>query len=261
MKNAPAVEIPSPAFDPDLLATAAQRAAAYVQAISRRRVSPSPEAVRALDDLGGPLPKEPASPHALLDMLDRAASPATMALGGGRYFGFVNGGVLPAAMAADWMVSAWGQNAALRVMSPAAVAIEDIALRWVIDVLGLPETCGGALVSGATMANVTALAAARHALLERAGWNVESDGLFEAPPLKVVIGEEAHTSVIKALGILGLGRQRLRRTPADGQGRMLPEMLPELDGRTIVCIQAGNVNTGAFDPAREICRRAKDAET
>ena len=192
-------------------------------------------------------------------MLDDFAAPATMALGGGRYFGFVNGGVLPASLAADWMATSWGQNAALRVMSPAAAAIEDIVLGWVTELLGLPSSCGGALVTGATMANMVGLAAARHALLERAGWDVENDGLIGAPPLKVVGSEEIHVSVIKALGLVGLGRQRLTRVPTDGQGRMRAGMLPRLDDRTIVCIQAGNVNTGAFDPAREICKRAHDA--
>jgi glutamate/tyrosine decarboxylase-like PLP-dependent enzyme len=247
------------ASDPAVLAGAAQRAVAYVQQISGRRVAPSAEAVRALDHLAGPLPEEPLSPHAVVDLLDRFASPATVGQGGGRYFGFVNGGVLPAALAADWMASAWGQNAALRVMSPAAVSLEDVVLGWVTDVLGLPDTCGGALVTGATMANVAGLAAARHVLLERAGWDIENDGLFGAPSLKVVVGEEVHISLVKALGMLGLGRRRVKRVPVDGQGRMLAELLPRLDERTIVCLQCGNVNTGAFDPAREICRRAHEA--
>src|SRR5262249_53982062 len=156
----------------------------------------------------------------------------------------------------SWMASAWDQNAALRVMSPAAAALEDVALGWVRDVLRLPEGCGGALVTGATMANFAALAAARHALLERPRWDVENDGLFGPPPLGVVVGEEVHVSLIKALGLVGLGRARVERVPVDGQGRMRADRLPTLDERTIVCIQAGNVNTGAFDPAREICRRA-----
>jgi glutamate/tyrosine decarboxylase-like PLP-dependent enzyme len=231
-----------------------------VEQISSRRVSPAADAVRALDQLGGALPDEPAPPGDVIDLLDGLASPATTGMGGGRYFGFVNGGVLPDALAADWMVSTWGQNAALRVMSPAAAVLEDTALRWVVDLLGLPESCGGALVTGATMGNFTALAAARHALAERAGWDVENDGLFGAPPLKIVVGDEVHVSLLKALGMLGLGRQRVRRVPVDGQGRILAEMLPALDDRTIVCIQAGNVNTGAFDPAREICARASEAK-
>ena len=252
-------DVSSAVPDPEVLAEAARRAATYLRQISSRRVAPPPEAVSALQQLDGAFPAEPAPGYAVMDLLDRIASPATMGIGSGRFFGFVNGGVLPAALAANWMASAWGQNAALRVMSPGAVALEDTALRWVAEILGLPEDCGGALVTGATMANFAGLAAARHALLERAGWDVENDGLFGAPPLKIIVGEEVHISVIKALGMLGLGRQRIRRLPVDGQGRILVERLPVFDDRTIVCIQAGNVNTGSFDPAPEICRRARAA--
>ena len=213
----------------------------------------------ALSELGGPLPDGPSAPQDVIALLDRVASPATVTTTGGRYFGFVNGGALPASVAAGVMVAAWDQNAALRVMSPAAAALEDVALDWVRDVLGLPEGCAGALVTGATMANLTGLAAARHALLERQGWDVESDGLFGAPPLNVVVGDEVHVSLLKALGLLGLGRTRCtvsRLTVRDGCGLTRCHVL---DDRTIVCIQAGNVNSGAFDPAAEVCRRAHDA--
>jgi glutamate/tyrosine decarboxylase-like PLP-dependent enzyme len=260
MRTAVPADPATAAHDQYALAEAARRAAVYLHRISTRRVSPTPDALRDLDRLGGPLPDEPAPAHTVVDLLDRLAAPATIGQGGGRYFGFVNGGVLPAALAADWMASAWGQNAAMRVMSPAAVQLEDIVLRWVADALGLPSSCGGALVTGATMASVACLAAARHALLERAGWDVENDGLFGAPPLKVIVGDEVHVSVVKALGIVGLGRRRLVRAPVDGQGRIRIDSLPPLDNRTIVCLQAGNVNTGAFDPARELCRRAHDAQ-
>ncbi len=245
--------------DTGILAEAAQRAATYVQQISGRRVFPSAEAMRALEQLNGALPDEPESVRRILELLDGVAAPATVAAGGGRYFGYVNGGTVPAALVADWMASAWGQNVALRIMSPAAVSLEDTALRWVTQLLGLPESCGGALVTGATMANFAGLAAARHELLARAGWDVENDGLFGAPPLTVVVGEEVHVSLTKALGMVGLGRQRVRRVPVDSQGAIRIESLPEMDNRTIVCIQAGNVNSGAFDPAGEICRRAHDA--
>jgi glutamate/tyrosine decarboxylase-like PLP-dependent enzyme len=171
----------------------------------------------------------------------------------------VIGGALPSAVAASWLASAWDQNASLRVMSPVSAALEDAALGRVRELLGLPAECGGALVTGATMANFTGLAAARHNLLERAGWDVENDGLSGAPPLTVVVGDEVHVALIKALGMLGLGRKRVVRVPVDGQGRMRPDDLPTLDRQTLVCIQAGNVNTGAFDCAREICGRARDA--
>ncbi len=243
----------------DLLADAAARAAAYLDSARARRVAPSEAAVTALRDLAGVLPDHPTAPMDVLARLDRLASPATVASSGGRYFGFVTGGALPASTAATVLAAAWDQNASLRVMSPAAAALEDVALEWVRDLLRLPSGSAGALVTGATMANVTALAAARHALLERAGWDVERDGLFGAPPLTVVVGDEVHVSLLKALGLLGLGRARVYRVPADRQGRMRAEALPALDARTIVCLQAGNVNTGAFDPAREVCQRAADA--
>jgi glutamate/tyrosine decarboxylase-like PLP-dependent enzyme len=195
----------------------------------------------------------------VLDLLARIGSPATIANSGGRFFGFVNGGCVPAALAAAWLVSAWDQNAAMRVQSPVAVALEETALEWVRQMLLLPEGCGGAVVTGATMANFCGLAAARHALLERAGWDVENDGLFGAPAITVVIGEEAHSSLIKALGMLGLGRSRVVRVPVDGQGRMRADAPPHLNDRTILCLQAGNVNTGAFDPAGAICPEARAA--
>ena len=182
-----------------------------------------------------------------------------MATTGGRYFGFVIGGTLPAALAANWLAGAWDQNAALYVMSPVAAKVEEIVLAWLIDLIGLPSTCGAGFVTGTTMANFSALAAARTALLKRVGWNVEEDGLFGAPPIQVVVGAEVHVSVLKALSMLGLGRSRVITVAADGQGRMRPDKLPTLDNRTVVCIQAGNVNTGAFDPALEICSRARDA--
>jgi glutamate/tyrosine decarboxylase-like PLP-dependent enzyme len=205
------------------------------------------------------LPQGPCDPAEVLALLDEIGSPATVATTGGRYFGFVIGGTVPAALAANWLAGAWDQNAALYVMSPVAAKVEEIVLAWLIDLIGLPSTCGAGFVTGTTMANFSALAAARTALLKRAGWNVEEDGLFGAPPIQVVVGAEVHVSVLKALSMLGLGRSRVITVAADGQGRMRPDKLPTLDDRTVVCIQAGNVNTGAFDPALEICSRARDA--
>jgi glutamate/tyrosine decarboxylase-like PLP-dependent enzyme len=159
----------------------------------------------------------------------------------------VTGSSLPETVAASWLATAWDQNTALRVMSPVAARLEEIALRWVAEALALPARCGGAL------------AAARHRILQRAGWDVERDGLFGAPPFTVVVGEEAHASLSKALSMLGLGRDRVVRVPVDGQGRMRADALPAPSEASLVCIQAGNVNTGAFDPAGEICARARDA--
>jgi glutamate/tyrosine decarboxylase-like PLP-dependent enzyme len=166
--------------------------------------------------------------------------------------------MVPAAMAANWLAAAWNQNASLRVMSPIAAELEEVVLRWVCEALGLPSECAGGLVTCATMANFTALVAARQALLARAGWDVTADGMFGAPPIEVVVGAEAHASVLKALSLAGFGRKRVTMVEADGQGRMRVDKLLRLSERTIVCIQAGNVNTGAFDPAGEICKAAKE---
>jgi glutamate/tyrosine decarboxylase-like PLP-dependent enzyme len=243
-----------------LLNDAAARAIRYLEQLGERAVAPSPEAVARLRELDDALPEGPQDPAAVLALLDDVGSPATLATAGRRFFGFVVGASLPGAVAASWLATAWDQNAGLHAVTPVGCAIEETALRWLLDVLALPPASGGAFVTGATMANFTALAAARHAVLERAGWDVESKGLFGAPPITVVVGEEAHPSVIKVLGLLGLGRDRVHAAPVDEQGRMRPEALPRLKGPAIVCIQSGNVNTGATDPAAEICASAHEAD-
>lgn len=242
-----------------LLAETAERAARYVTGIGNRQVVPLPASMARLEALGGPLPQLPSDPSDVLALLDDIGSPATVATTGGRYFGFVTGGSLPAALAANWLAGAWDQNAAMQVMSPVAAKLEEIVLEWMVDLLGLPSGSGAGFVTGTTMANFSALAAARTALLKHSGWDVEEDGLFGAPPIHVVVGDEVHISVLKALSMLGLGRSRLTRVPADDQGRMRLDALPPLDDHTLVCVQAGNVNTGAFDPAGEICARAQEA--
>src|SRR5690348_856490 len=243
----------------DLLESAAARAARYAAGVNSRRVAPTPRDVARLDALGGPLPQTPSDPKEILALLDDVGSPATVASTGGRYFGFVTGGAVPAAVAANWLAAVWDQNAAFSVMSPVAAKVEEIVLAWMLELVGLPASCGAGFVTGTTMANFSALIAARTALLQRRGWNVEDDGLFGAPPLRVIVGDEVHVSLLKALAMLGLGRSRVIRVPADGQGRMRADALPALDDHTLVCIQAGNVNTGAFDPAAEICSRAREA--
>jgi len=239
-----------------LLSEAARRASRYVSEVPRRRVAPRPEDIAKLDGLGGSLPADPSDPAAVITLLDDLGSPATMASTSGRYFGFVTGGALPVTLAANWLASAWDQNAGLHATSPFGAKIEEIAAQWLCNIFGLPDTCGVGFTTGATMANFTCLAAARHALLKRAGWNVEDDGLFGAPPLSVVVGAEVHVSLLKALSMLGLGRTRVITVPSDEQGRMKSVDLPGLNERTIVCVQAGNVNTGAFDPVAGICDRA-----
>lgn len=244
----------------DLLADASVRAARYLAEIQTRPVFPWEGDIRGLTRLGGPMPMDPQAPGEVLALLDEVGSPATVASNSGRYFGFVTGAALPVCIAAQMLAAAWDQNAALWVMSPVAAGIEDIALQWLIDLFELAPDCGGALVTGATMASFTGLAAARHALLQRAGWDVEADGLFGAPELTVVVGEEVHVTVRKALALLGLGRSRVVTVKADAQGRMRLDQLPRLNDRTIVCVQAGNVNTGSFDPIREICGIAHSAK-
>ena len=242
----------------DVLMLAADKAQRYVTGASERRVSPSKGALAALAELHEPFPDSPTPPSDVIQRLDQIGSATTMATTGGRYFGFVNGGMVPAAMAANWLAAAWNQNAALRVMSPIAAELEEIVLQWVCEALGLPQECAGGLVTCATMANFTGLVTARQALLARSGWDVSADGMFGAPPIEVVAGAEVHASILKALSLAGFGRKRLTIVDADSQGRMRADKLPRLSKQTIVCIQAGNVNTGVFDPAWEICQAARE---
>ena len=242
----------------DLLDEASRRARRYLAALDARAVAPSPQALAALARFDGPLPEHTSSAMEVLAELDEFGSPATMASAGGRFFGFVIGGSLPVAVAASWLASAWDQNGGLVVSSPINARLEEVALDWVKGLFQLPADSAGGFVTSATAANFCALAAARHALLERAGWDVEAQGLFGAPPITVVVGEEVHASVQKALSMAGLGRERVVSVPCDAQGRMRLEELPAVTERTIVCVQAGNVNSGAFDPVAGICRRARE---
>lgn len=241
-----------------LLEDAARRAAGYLAGLAERPVAPSAAAVRRLTALDVSLQQEPRDPQRVLAELDELVTPATMAMAGPRFFGFVIGGSLPAALAANWLAGAWDQNAGLYSITPGVAHLEQVVLRWLNELFGLPATTTGALVTGGTMANFTALAAARHGVLQRAGWNVEADGLFGAPPVTVIVSEESHPSVAKSLGLLGLGRNRIVAVPVDSQGRMRASELPPIAGPTIVCAQAGNVNTGSFDPIAEVCERAHD---
>src|SRR5690554_4095202 len=243
----------------EILDDAARRARAYLDGVGNRSVAPTDEALAALRALDEPLPDAPRDPAESLALLDRVVGSATMAMAGPRFFGFVIGGSLPPALAATWLAGAWDQNTGLYASTPGVSRLEQIALRWLVDVLELPPGTGGGFVTGATVANFTALAAARNAVLARAGWGVERDGLFGAPPITVLAGEEAHPTLLKSLGMLGLGRARVVRLPVDGQGRIRPDALPPIAGPTVLCLQAGNVNTGAFDPFEELIERAHAA--
>ncbi len=245
-----------------LLDAAKEEAARFLASLPERPV----RAPASLDELRGalslPLPEGPSNAlenfHDFVQAMDRGivASP------GPRYFGFVIGGTLPVSLAADWMVSAWDQNPGLYATSPATSVAEETAARWVLELLGLPRESGVGFVTGCQMANFTALAAARHAVLARAGWNVEDEGLQEAPPLAIVMSEEAHVTIHTALRYLGIGLRRAKLVRSDGQGRMDPSdlrrVLSTLRGPAIVCAQAGNVNTGAVDDLATIVEAARE---
>jgi glutamate/tyrosine decarboxylase-like PLP-dependent enzyme len=239
-----------------LLNDAAKRASRYLDSLGARSVAPAKGALAALATFDQVYPEHASSAEGVLAELDEIGSPATMASAGGRFFGFVTGGALPVTVAANWLATTWDQNAGLVVTSPTNAALESVSLRWLKDIFHLPVQSAGGFVTCATMANFSALAAARHSLLARAGWDAEAQGLFGAPPLTVVVGDEVHASVRKALSLVGFGRDRVVRVPVDAQGRMRLDAFPDVDDRTIVCVQAGNVNSGAFDPIPEICRRA-----
>jgi glutamate/tyrosine decarboxylase-like PLP-dependent enzyme len=239
-----------------LLADASARAIRYIDGLGTRPVAPTPAAVNGLSAFDESLPDKPSDPAETLRLLDDAGSPATTAMAGPRFFGFVIGGSLPVTLAANWLAGAWDQNTGLFRPTPATSFIEQVALRWLLELLQLPSDCAGSFVTGATVANLCCLAAARNGVLKRAGWDVEGKGLFGAPSITVVVGDEIHPSVSKALGVLGMGRNRVVRVPVDGQGRMRADHLPPMSGPTIVCTQAGNVNTGAFDPIEVICKQA-----
>jgi glutamate/tyrosine decarboxylase-like PLP-dependent enzyme len=242
----------------DVLAAAAERARSYLDHIDERAVAPTAEALAGLDAFLEDLPDGPCDPAETLARLDDSGSPATVATAGRRYFGFVIGGSLPVTLAANWLAGAWDQNAALPVMSPVAARLHEVVTGWLVDLFGLPAGSAAAFVTGAAMANTSALAAARDQQLARVGWDVQTRGLFGAPELTVVVGESAHSTVIKALGLLGLGRDRVLRVPSDDQGRIRADLLPaELDGPVVVCAQAGEVNTGAFDPFPDVIEWAR----
>ena len=243
----------------NLYQAAADAAIRYAEHLDGRSVFPLKTDIERLQELDVPLQEEPVDPDLVLAELDRLGSPATVATTGRRYFGFVTGGSLPAATAAAMLAAAWDQNGSYRALSPINAALEEIASRWLLDVLGLPGDAGVGFVTGGTMANFTCLAAARHAVLQTVGWDVEAQGLFGAPPITIIVGDEVHASALKAIRLLGLGSERVVRVPADNQGRMRSELMPTINGPTIVLIQAGNVNSGAFDSAAAVIEKAHQA--
>jgi glutamate/tyrosine decarboxylase-like PLP-dependent enzyme len=246
----------------ELLQQAARHGSAYLERVAARPVTATQSADDLRRALATRLTMEGEDAGAVLDMLADVASTGTVASAGPRYFGFVIGGSVPAALAADWLVSAWDQNSVVYVMSPLVSVIEEITGSWLREIAGLPPTMSVGFVTGCQMASFTGLAAARRRVLANAGWDVEAEGLAGAPPIEVIAGDEAHYTIYTALRLLGLGANRVRRVATDGQGRMrageLARVLREGNGPCIVCAQAGNVNTGAFDPLAEIGELARE---
>lgn len=231
----------------------------YLAGLGQRPPFPTPAALSDLEHFDETLPAQPSAASEVLSILGRFGAPATTALNGGRYFGFVNGGALPAALVARLLADVWDQNAALQVMSPIAARLEAVCENWLVDLLDLPAETAMGLVSGSSVATLCGLLAARNAILRRNGWDVSARGLFGAPPLRAVMSEAAHITVRKSLAILGIGQAQIYTAPADEQGRFDASALPALDERTILILSAGNVNSGAFDRFKPLCRAAKAA--
>lgn len=231
----------------------------YLDAAADRRVFPDQAALAALDAFDERLPDQPTAADAVIRQLHKLGSPATTAQGGGRYFGFVNGGLLPAALGARLLADVWDQNAALQVMSPIAAKLEAVCERWLAELLGLPEGSAAGLVSGTSAATLCGLLAGRNTLLRRLGWDVNAQGLFGAPKLRAALSEGAHVTVRKTLAILGIGAAQIETVPTDAQGRFDHSRLPSLDEHTLLVLQAGNVNSGAFDPFTPLCAAAQQA--
>lgn len=244
----------------ELFEQAQKYACEYLKGIPRRRVFPDERALDALRAFDEPLPESPSEPREILRQLHEHGSPATVATSGGRYFGFVTGGTIPAALAARWLSDAWDQISALYLLSPVVSRLETVCEKWVVELLGLPAGTVMGLVSGTSSATMCGLAAGRNELLRRQGWDASEQGLFGAPALRVVMTEQAHATVPKALGLLGLGRARVEFVPADREGRLIVAKMPELDSRCLVIAQAGNVNSGSFDDLAEIGARVRAAD-
>jgi glutamate/tyrosine decarboxylase-like PLP-dependent enzyme len=240
-----------------LLLDAAERGVIYREDGPQRQVAPTPEAVAGVSDFDEPMPVNGTDDKSVLAMLDEVGSPASIMMSGPRYFGFVIGGSLPVTVATNWLTTAWDQNVGMHEVTPATSTLERVAMGWMLELFGLPEDAAASFVTGATVANFTCLAAARNRVYADIGWNVEADGLIGAPAITVIVSEETHPTVFKSLGLLGFGRNRVVRAPVDNQGRIDISRFPKVDGPTIICTQAGNVNTGAFDPVGDICAVAK----
>jgi glutamate/tyrosine decarboxylase-like PLP-dependent enzyme len=235
------------------LGVAAKHAHSWLENIPNRSINPMKSIDEMLEIFGGGLPKESTNPADVVERMSRLGEPGLMNINSGRFFGWVMGGTLPAALGADWLVSAWDQNAGMRNATPTVVALEEIAGTWIKDILGLPETADVGFPTGATMANFTGLISARHKVLSDVGWDVNEFGLNGAPKVRVLVGAERHITIDLALRYLGLGAPTV--VPADDQGRIrideLKKILENGSGPTILCLAAGEIHSGAFDPFEE----------
>lgn len=243
----------------EVLKTASKLALDYMGSTFERHVYPRPDDIERLAEFSEPFPEHGEDAVAIVRKLHDYGSPATVATTGGRYFGLVVGGSIPAAMGARWLADVWDQNCALYKMSPVVAKIENVCEQWLKEIFNLPEQTVAGFVSGTSNATFCGLAAARYKLLQRQGWDVNASGLAGAPRLRVVMSRQAHGSVAKAAALLGFGIDNIERVDADDQGRMIPARLPRLDDRTILILQAGNVDSGSFDPFEELCAAAKAA--
>lgn len=228
----------------------------YADKAMDRQVFPTPASIEAMKTFNEDMPALPGNSAEIIDMLHKYGSPATVSQIGGRYFGFVNGGVIPAALAAKWLSDFWDQNTPLHFTSPIASKLEAIVEKWLQQLFNLPDETVAGFVSGSSMANLCGLAAARFRIYQRLGWDINAKGLMGAPKIRIVAGKHAHGTVLKAIALLGLGKDNIEWVDVDEQGRIIAGKIPTLDSQTILILQAGNVNSGAFDPFEEICPKA-----
>ncbi len=244
-----------------LLDQARQCTDEYLASLTTRRVYPSDESIQRLRELDVPVPEKPSDPHEVLEQLHRVGSLGTIAQTSGRYFGFVNGGMLPIGLAARWLADAWDQNTAHYVMSPTNAHLEDICERWLVELFDFPKDTAAGFVTGTTLANFSGLCAGRNEIFRRLGWDVAQKGLYGAPRLRIIVGAGAHAAVYKSASMLGLGTDQIEIVPQDQHGRMRPNQIPTLDEPALVVAQAGNVNSGAIDPVGEICDRVAGTDS
>jgi len=245
--------------DKSLFGQAQKHAFQYLDEAFRRTIFPTEDALDKLSIFDEDMPQNQTEGKDVIELLHQYGSPATVPAIGGRYFGFVTGSSLPTGLAAKHLATYWDQNSAMYVMSPLASKLESVVESWLKSIFHLPDTTVAGFVSGTSSANLCGLAAARNRLLKNQHWDVNSNGLFGAPNIRVVAGRQAHSTVIKAIGLLGFGQNSIEFVEVDDQGRIIPDLIPELDNRALLILQAGNVNSGSFDDFSRICEKARNA--